>query len=167
MSFDYNTQRYRLIMPEYGRNVQKMVDHVVSIEDKEERNRAAQALVGVMGNLAPHLRDVNDFKHKLWDHLAIISEFKLEIDAPYPLPTIEKLTEKPRRVPYNQKDIKYKHYGKLLNDMILKASEMEDTPEKKVLIEMLANLLKKFYLIWNREAVTDQAMTCVKFRKVN
>ena len=111
-----------------------------------------------MGNLAPHLRDVNDFKHKLWDHLAIISEFSLDIDAPYPMPTRAKLSEKPRRVPYNQQDIKYKHYGKVLSDMIKKATEMEDGVEKKVLTEILANLLKKFYLTWNRESVTDTAI---------
>ena len=145
-------------MPEYGRNVQKMVEHVLTLENREERNKAAQALVNVMGNLAPHLRDVNDFKHKLWDHLAIISEFSLDIDAPYPMPTRAKLSEKPRRVPYNQQDIKYKHYGKVLSDMIKKATEMEDGVEKKVLTEILANLLKKFYLTWNRESVTDTAI---------
>jgi len=158
MGYDYNTQRNKLHMPEYGRNVQKMVEHVLTLENREERNKAAQALVNVMGNLAPHLRDVNDFKHKLWDHLAIISEFSLDIDAPYPMPTRAKLSEKPRRVPYNQQDIKYKHYGKVLSDMIKKATEMEDGVEKKVLTEILANLLKKFYLTWNRESVTDTAI---------
>jgi hypothetical protein len=108
-----------------------------------------------MGNLNPHLRDVVDFKHKLWDHLAIISEFKLDIDSPYPVPTKAILTEKPRIVPYNQGSITYKHYGKVLERMVKKATEMPDNDEKKVLIEALANIMKKQYLTWNREAVND------------
>ncbi len=153
--YDYNTSRKKLALPEYGRHIHKLVDHIMTIEDRDERNRATRGLINVMGNLNPHLRDVVDFKHKLWDHLAIISDFKLDIDSPYPLPTIEILTEKPRIVPYNQNRITYKHYGKVLEDMVKKASEMEDGEEKKVLTEMLANIMKKLYLTWNREAVND------------
>jgi len=101
MSFDYNTKRKKLALPEYGRHIHKLVDYVASIPDREERTRAAHALVAVMGNLNPHLRDVVDFKHKLWDHLAIMADFKLDIDAPYPLPTQSAFAEKPRKVPYN------------------------------------------------------------------
>jgi hypothetical protein len=153
--YDYNTSRKKLALPEYGRHIHKLVDHIMTIEDRDERNHATRGLINVMGNLNPHLRDVVDFKHKLWDHLAIISDFKLDIDSPYPLPTIEILTEKPRIVPYNQNRITYKHYGKVLEDMVKKASEMEDGEEKKVLTEMLANIMKKLYLTWNREAVND------------
>jgi hypothetical protein len=155
MSYDYNTSRKKLALPEYGRHIHKLVDYIVNIKDPEERNKATRALINIMGNLNPHLRDVADFKHKLWDHLAIISDFKLDIDSPYPVPTIAILTEKPRIVPYNQGSITYKHYGKVLERMVKKATEMPDNDEKKVLIEALANIMKKQYLTWNREAVND------------
>jgi hypothetical protein len=155
MSFDYNTSRKKIALPEYGRHIQRLVDHIMSIADREERNRATRALIDIMGNLNPHLRDVVDFKHKLWDHLAVISDFKLDIDSPYPIPTKEILSEKPRRVPYNQDRIRYKHYGKVIERMVNKASDMPEGEEKKVLTEALANIMKKQYLTWNREAVND------------
>lgn len=156
MDYDYNTNRKKLLLPEYGRNIQKMVDYIVSIEDREERNKAAHTIINIMGNLNPHLRDVGDFKHKLWDHLAIISDFKVDIDSPYELPTKEKLEGKPNTIDYNQNDLKYKHYGMSLKMMILKAADMEEGEEKKYLIELLANHMKKSYLTWNREAVDDE-----------
>lgn len=145
-------------MPEYGRHIHKLVDHIMAITDREERNKATLSLISVMGNLNPHLRDVSDFNHKLWDHLAIISDFKLDIDSPYPTPTKAILTEKPRIVPYNQSPIRFKHYGKMLEEIIKKAAQMPEGEEKSVLIETIANLLKKFYLTWNREAVSDEAI---------
>lgn len=156
MDYDYNTNRKKLHLPEYGRNIQKMVDHVVEIKDRDERNRAAKAIINIMGNLNPHLRDVGDFKHKLWDHLAIISGFSIDIDAPYELPSKEKLEGKPNSVEYNQSDLKYKHYGKSLMMMIEKAANMEEGEEKSYLIKLLANHMKKSYLTWNREAVDDK-----------
>lgn len=156
MDYDYNTNRKKLVLPEYGRNIQKMVDHILTIQDRDERNKAAQSIINIMGNLNPHLRDVGDFKHKLWDHLAIISDFNLDIDSPYELPTKEKLEGKPNKIGYNQNDLKYKHYGKSLKMMIEKAAEMEEGEEKKYLVEMLANHMKKSYLTWNREAVDDE-----------
>ncbi len=155
MNFDYNTSRKKLSLPEYGRNIHKLVDFITSIPDREERNRATRTLINVMGNLNPHLRDVADFKHKLWDHLAIISDFKIDIDSPYPIPTPAILAEKPRRVPYSLGNITYKHYGKIVEQMIMKAAEKPEGEEKKVLTEALANLMKKQYLTWNREAVSD------------
>ena len=125
MSYDYNTSRKKLVMPEYGRNIQKMVNHILTIEDREERNKAAQTVISVMGNLNPHLRDINDFKHKLWDHLAIISDFKLDIDSPYSMPEKAVLVEKPKQIPYHMHSIKYKHYGHSIVLMIEKAVEME------------------------------------------
>ena len=92
MSYDYNSSREKLILPEYGRNIQKMVNHIKTIEDRDERNKAAKTVIGVMGNLNPHLRDVGDFKHKLWDHLAVISDFDLDIDSPYEL-ALTRITE--------------------------------------------------------------------------
>ncbi len=156
MEYDYNTRRPKLELPEYGRNIQKMIEHLMTIEDRDERNKAAKTVIGVMGNLNPHLRDVADFKHKLWDHLAIISDFKLDIDSPYETPTRELLQEKPKRIPYNQKSIRFKHYGHSIVLMIEKAVEMEEGEEKQDLVQMIAYHMKKSYLTWNREAVDDR-----------
>ena len=156
MDYNYNTSREKLILPEYGRNVQKMVEHVLTIEDREERNKAARTLIGIMGNLNPHLRDYSDYKHKLWDHLAIISGFSLDIDSPYEKPEPAKLMEKPAPIPYSQESIRYKHYGKYIHMMVGKAMEMEEGEEKNTLIKMLANHMKKSYLTWNRESVSDE-----------
>ncbi len=156
MEYDYNTSRENLILPEYGRNIQKMVNYVKSIEDREERNRAARTVIAVMGNLNPHLRDVNDFKHKLWDHLAIIADFDLDIDSPYNWPEKAELEQPPNTVPYNQHSIRYKHYGRSIVLMIEKAVELEEGEEKADLIRMIAYHMKKSYLTWNREAVSDE-----------
>jgi hypothetical protein len=155
MSYDYNTSREKLILPEYGRNIQKMVNHIKTIEDRDERNRAARTVIGVMGNLNPHLRDVNDFKHKLWDHLAIIADFDLDIDSPYPWPERESLQSRPERVSYNQHRIPKKHYGRAIVLMIEKAVELKPGEEKEDLVRMIAYHMKKAYLTWNREAVSD------------
>lgn len=156
MEYDYNSRRSKLILPEYGRNIQIMVEHLMTIDDRAERNKAAKGVIAVMGNLNPHLRDVNDFKHKLWDHLAIISDFKLDIDSPYETPTPELLKEKPNKIGYNQKKIRYKHYGHSIALIIEKAVEMEEGEEKRDLTYMIANHMKKSYLTWNREAVDDK-----------
>jgi len=156
MAYDYNSSRNKLILPEYGRNIQKMVNHLKTIEDRDERNRAAKTVIGVMGNLNPHLRDVNDFKHKLWDHLAIISDFDLDIDSPYEWPERESLQSKPDKVPYSQHAIGKKHYGRSIVLMIDKAVALEPGEEKDDLVKMIAYHMKKSYLTWNREAVTDE-----------
>ena len=156
MTYDYNSSRKKLILPEYGRNIQKMVNHIKTIEDRDERNKAAQTVIGVMGNLNPHLRDVNDYKHKLWDHLAIIADFDLDIDSPYPLPAPESLQSKPDTVPYHQFKIKKKHYGRSIVLMIEKAVALEAGEEKEDLVKMIAYHMKKSYLTWNREAVSDE-----------
>ena len=152
---DYNTRRPQMVIPEYGRNIQKMVEHAISIENREERNRVAQSIINVMGQLNPHLRDIVDFKHKLWDHLFIISDFKLDVDSPYPYPDKEKIFEKPKPLEYPQSKIRFKHYGKNVEAFIAKAIEMEDGEEKTELIKTIANLMKKSYLTWNRESVDD------------
>lgn len=151
---DYNSQRKKLPLPEYGRNIQNMVDYLFTIEDKEKRNRSAQTVIDVMGNLYPFLRDVAEFKHKLWDHLAIMSDFKLDIDYPYNPPTPDILTEKPNRVPYSDNNIRYKHYGFIMESLIKKTTELEGE-EKDVLIELLANHMKKSYVAWNKDGVDD------------
>ena len=154
--YDYNTKRKKLVLPEYGRNVQKIVNHVLTIEDRDERNLAAQSIINVMGNINPHLRDVSDFKHKLWDHLAIMSDFKLDIDSPYEKPLPSVLFAKPRIIPYRNYKIKYKHYGKSLELLINKAVELEDDDEKNALVEIIANHMKKSFLTWNRGVVSDE-----------
>lgn len=128
----------------------------MTIEDRDERNKAAKTIIAVMGNLNPHLRDINDFKHKLWDHLAIISDFKMDIDSPYDPPLPEELAAKPKRLEYNQKSIRFKHYGHSIVLMINKAVEMEEGEEKTDLVKMIANHMKKSYLTWNREAVSNE-----------
>ncbi len=158
MSFDYNTQRKRMALPEYGRNVQKMIEHIKSIEDPEERNRAARTIIQIMGNLNPNLRDVADFKHKLWDHLMIIANFDLDIDSPYPAPDILKLVEKPNRVPYNTGEIRYMHYGRIVELMIESAIGMEEGEEKEYLITLILNQMKKDYLTWNKGLVSDEVL---------
>lgn len=156
MTYDYNSSREKLHLPEYGRNIQKMVDYLKTIEDRDERNKAARTVIAVMGNLNPHLRDVNDFKHKLWDHLALISDFDLDIDSPYDWPERESLQSKPVRVPYHQHRISKKHYGRSIVLMIEKAVSLEPGEEKDDLVKMIAYHMKKSYLTWNREAVSDE-----------
>lgn len=158
MNYDYNTSRKKLVLPEYGRNIQKMVDHIMAQPDKTERNRLAQALINVMGNLNPHLRDIHDFKHKLWDHLAIMSDFKLDIDYPYEIPVPESFQEKPGRVDYPQSSIRFKHYGKILERMLEYAVNMPENDEKKALVQVVGNHMKKSFLTWNRDTVDDEVI---------
>jgi hypothetical protein len=152
---DYNTQRTHLVLPEYGRHIQQMVDQLLAIEDSEERNKTAKAIIAVMGNMNPHLRDINDFKHKLWDHLHIMAGFNLEIESPYPKPEAYVIYEKPKRVPYPSHPIKYKHYGRSISQMIEKAIEMEEGAQKEALTSLIANHMKKSYLVWNLDSVAD------------
>jgi hypothetical protein len=158
MNYDYNTQRKKMALPEYGRNVQKMVDHIKTIEDRAERNRAAKTIIQIMGNLNPHLRDIVDFKHKLWDHLALIANFELDIDSPYTVPEPAKFVEKPKQVPYRQGEIKYLHYGRIIELMIDAASEMEDGEAKEYLTTLIVNQMKKSYITWNRSQVADEVI---------
>ncbi len=153
---EYNTSRKKLVLPEYGRNIQRMVDLTKAEPDKEKRNAMAQAIIAIMGNMNPHLRDIVDFKHKLWDHLAIMADFTLDIDSPYAEPEIETLQEKPEIVPYNTNDTKFKHYGKTLEKMVDVAVDMEEGEMKEILIQLIANHMKKSYLTWNKEAVADE-----------
>ena len=144
----YNTEEKKLVMPEYGRNIQNMVDYCITIQDREERKRCADTIINIMGNMFPHLRDVNDFKHILWDHLAIMADFKLDIDYPYEIVKKEDLYSRPPRIPYNNSRIRYRHYGKTLEKMIQKATEFEPGVEKDQLI--------KSFLTWNKESVDDR-----------
>ena len=156
---EYNTQKKKLLLPEYGRNIQKMVDYLLTIEDREERTRAAKTVIDVMGNLYPHLRDVPDFRHKLWDHLAIMSEFKLDIDTPYPLPSLSKLQEKPASITAEYTRVAadvVSMDGKLVEKLIDKIKELEDPEQKRALIVLTANHMKKSFLTWNKDSVEDE-----------
>jgi hypothetical protein len=158
MNYDYNTQRKKMALPEYGRNVQKMVDHIKTIEDRDERNRAAKTIIQIMGNLNTNIRDIGDFKHKLWDHLALIANFELDIDSPYPVPEPSKFVEKPKQVPYRQGEIRYLHYGRIIELMIAAASEMEEGEEKEYFTTLIVNQMKKSYITWNRGQVADEVI---------
>jgi len=153
---NYTTLEGKLIMPEYGRNIQQMVAYAMTIEDREERTRCVKTVINTMGNLFPYLRDVNDFKHKLWDHIAIMSDFKLDIDYPYEIVKAENLYTRPDTIPYKNSRIHYQHYGRTLEEMIEKVADYEDGNEKNELIRLIANQMKKCFLTWNKEVVDDK-----------
>jgi len=157
MEFDleYNSLREHLIIPEYGRHLQKLVNRCITLETKEERNKMANAIIEVMGNLQPHLRDVPDFKHKLWDQLFIMSDFKLDADSPYPQPSKEELSAKPQVLGYPKSASKYKFYGNNIQIMIDTALTWEEGELKDALIFTIANHMKKCYLNWNKDTVED------------
>lgn len=155
---EYNSQRPRLIIPEYGRHVQKLIDSAVATEDKEERNKLARYIISVMGTLQPHLRDVPDFQHKLWDQLFIMSDFKLDVDSPYPIPSRELLNLKPERLAYPQNFPKYRFYGNNIKYMIDVANKWEEGEMKSALVKVIANHMKKSYLSWNKDSVKDEVI---------
>ena len=155
---EYNSQRDKLIIPEYGRNIQKMIDYTVGIEDKEKRNNSAMVILNIMSHMNPGPKDSDDYIRSLWDHMYIISKFRLVVDSPFPPPSQEDLTKKPDRIEYSDRRIKYRHYGKNIKAIIDKAIEYEDGPEKDALIYTIANHLKKSYLNWNRESVSDETI---------
>jgi len=158
MNFDYNTTRNKLILSEYGRNVQNMVAYICTLDTKEERNRHAQVVIDLMGFLNPHLRDVADFKHKLWDHLHIISDFKIDVDSPYPIPSPEALHVKPEPLKYPQQRIRYKHYGRTIELMIEKAKTIEEPERKQQMVQAIANFMKMAYVTWNKDSVADETI---------
>lgn len=147
----YNTQKEKLILPEYGRNIQNMVDHCMGIENREERTKCAYTIIDIMGNMFPHLRDVNNFKHILWDHLAIMSDFQLDIDYPYEVITKEDLYSTPEKIEYSRPTMKYRHYGKILERMIRIAADMEEGDKRKYLVKLLLIQMKKSHTQWNKE----------------
>lgn len=155
---EYNSQRSHLIIPEYGRHLQKLIDQATAIADKEERNQAARYIISVMGSLNPHLRDVPDFQHKLWDQLFIMSDFNLDVDSPYPIPSKDILTQKPDRLKYPQNFPKYRFYGNNIKYMIDVANSWEESDLKNALVLVIANHMKKCYLSWNKDTVSDEVI---------
>ncbi|MDG2432854.1 DUF4290 domain-containing protein [Flavobacterium sp.] len=155
---EYNAERSHLIIPEYGRHLQKLIDQATIIADSEERNKAAKYIIQVMGNLNPHLRDVLDFQHKLWDQLFIMSDFKLQVDSPYPIPSREVLQLKPDVLNYPQNFPKYRYYGNNIKYMIDVANKWDDGEMKNALVKVIANHMKKSYLSWNKDTVKDDVI---------
>lgn len=152
---EYNTTRNHLIMREYGRHIQKMVEYLLTIKDKEERQRNAQAAIELMGFLNPHLKNVEDFRHKLWDHLFLISDFKLDVESPYPIPTRETLKAKPERLRYPKKYPKFNHLGKNIEVVIDKALKEENPEKKQGFANAIAYYMKLTYSNWHKELVHD------------
>lgn len=155
---EYNTQRGKLILPEYGRNVQEMIAHAIEIADKEERNKATRAIIEVMGQLNPHLRDVDDYRHKLWTHLFVMSDFKLDVDSPYEMPKPETLMSKPDKMDYPKSKIRYGHYGKYTQNILSESREVTDEEERKFLKITMANFMKKQYIAYNNDTVENHVI---------
>ncbi|MBP1630507.1 MAG: hypothetical protein H6Q15_1400 [Bacteroidetes bacterium] len=153
---EYNTERMELRIPEYGRNVQKMVEYAFTIEDRAKRTAYANLIINSMSNVNPEAKNIVDYKHKLWDHLFIISDYKLDVDSPYPIPDIKERLSPPQLLTYKNSKIEFGPYGNVLENMIKKLIEMEESEEKSVLIELIAQQLKKSYLQWNRDSVDDE-----------
>ena len=162
---EYNTELSKLIIPEYGRNVQRMVEYLMTIEDKEKRNHQANAVIEVMGNLNPHLRDVPHFKHKLWDHLFIMSDFKLDVDTPYEKPEQEEMVKKPEPMSYPQSKIRLRHFGKNILKMVDKAASIEDEAIRNEMVLAICNHMKKSYVSWNNSSVEDSVIVS-QFNKI-
>ncbi len=158
MDLEYNSDREHLIIPEYGRHIQKLVNHCIKLEDREVRNTMAKAIVHVMGNMQPHLRDVPDFQHKLWDQLFIMSDYNLDVDTPYPKPEREVLQAKPEAMDYPRSASKYRFYGNNIQIMIDTALTWEEGEMKEALVYTIANHMKKCYLNWNKDTVDDEVI---------
>lgn len=153
---EYNTKREKLVIPEYGRNIQKMVDFAMTIEDREKRTAYVNLIITAMYNVNPDAKNMVDFRHKLWDHLFIISDYKLDVDSPYPKPDKKESMTPPQPLKYHTNDIKFGPYGCVIEKMIDKVIQMEDSEEKDTLIALIAQQLKKSYLQWNRDSVDDE-----------
>lgn len=158
MKLSYNSSRPDLAIPEYGRSIHNMVHFCAGIEDREERNRCARAIIKTMGNLFPHLRDIEDFNHKLWDHLHVMADFKLDVDSPYPKPEPETFSTKPRPVPYPKGNIKFGHYGRTIQNIVDEVCKVEDDEKRQELAVACANLMKRSAVIWNQNTVKDEAI---------
>ncbi|WP_346237550.1 DUF4290 domain-containing protein [Niabella insulamsoli] len=155
---EYNTTRNHLAMREYGRHVQKMVEHILTIEDPERRQKNTEAVIELMGFLNPHLKNVEDFRHKLWDHLFLIADFKIDVESPYPTPTRETLRAKPQPIPYPKRSSRFSHLGKNLEDVITKALAEQDPDKRQGFANAIAYYMKLAYNNWHKEVVHDDAI---------
>ncbi len=155
---EYNTARGKMLLPEYGRNVQNMIQHAMEIEKRDERNRAAQAIIEVMGQLNPHLRDVDDYRHKLWTHLFVMSDFKLDVDSPFEIPEKESLKEPPKVVPYPKSKIRFGHFGQYSQKILELSKGLTDEGERVYMTNAMGNFMKKQYLLHNNNAVENNVI---------
>lgn len=155
---EYNTTRNKLVIREYGRHVQKMVEYILTIEDPEIRQKNTQTVIELMGFLNPQLKSVEDYRHKLWDHLFLISDFKLEVDSPYPIPKREALKARPQQLPYPKRHSKISHLGKNLEDVIQRALEEQDPERRQGFANAIAYYMKLAYNNWHKEIVHDDAI---------
>ena len=154
----YNTERVTLHIPEYGRNVQKMVDYLKTIEDREKRNEQARAIIKVMEILNPAVHLQENYEQKLWDHLFIIADFDLDVDSPYPMPERDSMNKRPEVVPIEKKPLRASHYGRNIENMIDLVAQKEDGEEKNAMLSVLAGYMKQQYLIWNKDTVSDETI---------
>lgn len=154
----YNTLRKPLIFPEYGRGIQEMVSHALTIQDRHERNLAAQTIIKSMQVLNPDIRQVDDYLHKLYDQLFIMSDYKLDIDAPFPMPDRQPLTAKCRPIPYKTSPIRFRYYGRIIERLILKAAEMPEGEERTSLLNIVAGQMRKLYYTWNDDMLRDEVL---------
>ncbi|MVM35845.1 DUF4290 domain-containing protein [Spirosoma sp. HMF4905] len=145
-------------MKEYGSSIQKLVDNMVNIEDREKRTRYAHILIELMRQIHPNMKDGQDYYNKLWDDLYIMSGFTLDVDSPYPPPSEEALGKKPQRVPYNTHHLKFKHFGRNVDLLIAKATSLEDPEERRAFVSYLTRLMRTFYQAWNKESVEDETI---------
>lgn len=152
---EYNTTRSKMLMPEYGRNVQRMVEYLMTIEDPAKRLKNAEAIVELMGTLNPHLKTIEDYKHKLWDHLYQMTDYKLDVAAPYPAPSREQMEKRPDPLPYPQTVVRNRHFGKNLNALIKKALVEPDAEKKQSLTQLIGYYMKLAYVNWHKEPVHD------------
>jgi len=155
---DYNSSRSKLVLKEYGRHVQKIVENCVKEKDPAKRNIFAKEIIELMGQLNPHLRNVEDFRHKLWDHLFIMSDFKLKVDSPYPIKERAEIEKKPKPLPYPQSRIKYKHYGKNVEALVAKAVETKDPEKQAGFTQCIGNFMKLVYQNWSQEEVNNETI---------
>ncbi len=155
---EYNTVKKDLILPEYGRNVQMMADYLLTIQDRNQRNEAAQELIAIMTNMNPSVRETKDYKQKLWDFLAQLCDYKLDVDFPYPITKVAELS-KPEKLDYNMNDIRLRHYGYTVERMIKAAVELENEEERNILVLMIANNMKRNFVVWNQKSVTDEIIS--------
>jgi len=155
---DYNSSRSKLVMKEYGRHVQRIVENCMKEKDREKRNQFAREIVELMGQLNPHLRNVEDFRHKLWDHLFIMSDYQLDVDSPYPIKKREEIEKKPAHIGYPQSRIKYKHYGKNVEALVEKAIETKDSEKQAAFNQCIGNFMKLVYQNWSKDEVNDETI---------
>ena len=155
MHLEYNTTRSKLLMPEYGRNVQKMIEYLLTVDDPDQRLRSAEAIIELMGTLNPHLKTIEDYKHKLWDHLYQMTDFRLDVASPYPMPTPESIHKKPEPLPYPQEDIPHRHLGKNLEALLQRALAETDEEKKQGLTQAIGYYMKLAYTNWHKEPVHD------------